>query len=588
MNTKTLLDAARRWADDHRELIIIGVALPLSTVATGWDRIKARLAPPITGDGHEGRVSRVQAEVRRYAKARKNGEAWAQKPLRTDRRGAASLNTRMADKSGSQTVAMRDLSAILEVDRNRGVVRIEPFAKVGDVARHLDSMGLQLEATIEMKDATMGGLVMALGMTTHSHVCGLVHDTVTAYEIVTASGDWVRATADNEHADLFRALPWSHGTLGLLVALEMRVLPAPSHVRLVYRPFYSLDEYAAEYQRLATMDDPPHFIETLMFAKDRAVILEGHLATDAEVRAGNTPINEIGRYYKPLFYKHVESMLELGEGRRHEELIPTYDYLMRHDRSMCMCLAQILPSANDPWFRYTMGWMLPPNTTFLKGTRPSEERENTIRKQVWQEYAFPAERFAEMVAYVDEEFEIYPLLGYPCKVIDHGGMVRTPENRGQPFDGEPATTAFLDIGVYGFPKRVQEGEEQFPAVTKVRRLEEKARRLGGFLHTYCDVFSTEDEFMQMFDHGLWREMRDAYGANGTFPTIYEKVKPEIDPLQFLEEEQEWVESEHSERTNDSATHRETGVGYGGRDGNRLRMRLPFAGTRRRSDDRGAP
>jgi len=533
------MNAAQRWADEHRELIIMGVALPLSTLATAWDGLKGLFAKPVAPDGHAARVARVRADVKRYAEARTRGDLSADKLLRTDRKGAASLNTRMADKSQSQTVRMGDLTAILGVDRDEGVVRLEPFATVGDVGRYLDEMALQLEATIEMKDATMGGLVMALGMTTHSHVCGLVHDTVTAYEIVTADGQLVRATADNEHADLFRALPWSHGTLGLLVALEMRVIPAPSHVRLVYRPFYSLQQYADEYRRLASEENPPHFIETIIFGKDRAVLMEGHLATEDEVQARRLPINPLSRYYKPLFYKHVEGMLDLGEGQREQELVPLYDYLMRHDRSMCMCLAQILPSANEPWFRYTMGWMLPPNTTFLKGTRPDGERENTIRKQVWQEYAFPAEHFTEMVEHVHDAFEIYPLLAYPCKVIDHGGLVRLPQNRGKPYSGQAEQGTFLDIGVYGFPQRIKDGEERFPTVTKVRALEQKARSLGGFLHTYCDVFSTEAEFNEMFDHTLWRQMRAKYKADGTFPSIYEKVKPEMNPLQFLQEEQSW-------------------------------------------------
>ena len=534
------LDAAKRWADEHRELVIIAVALPASTLVTAIDKAKRLFSKASAPSEHEQRVGRVTSEVKRYAAARKAGETWAQRPLRTDRKGAASLNTRLADKSNAQTVRMNDLTAILGVDEARGVVRIEPFATVGEVAAHLDERGLQLEATIEMKDATLGGLVMALGMTTHSHVCGLVHDTVTAYEIVTAEGELVRATEDNEHADLFRALPWSHGTLGFLVALEMRVIPAPSHVRLVYRPFYSLAAYAEEYRRLVSEENPPHFVETLIFGKDRAVILEGHLASRGEVQSGKLPINEAGRYYKPLFYKHVEGMLDLGEGQRHEELLPMYDYLMRHDRSMCMCLAQILPTANEPWFRYTMGWMLPPNTTFLKGTRPEAERENTIRKQVWQEYAFPAEHFAEMVDRVHEAFEIYPLLAYPCRVIDHGGLVRLPGNRGEPYSGKAETTPFLDIGIYGFPQRVKDGDERFPAVTRVRELEQRVRSVGGFLHTYCDVFSTEAEFMEMFDHRLWRDMRTRYAADGTFPTIYEKVKPEMDPLQFLDEERSWA------------------------------------------------
>jgi delta24-sterol reductase len=536
---RKVTDALKRWADEHREWIIIGVALPAGTAASALERARSWFRPRSRPSDHDKRVSRIRAEVRRYAMARAQGEAWAQKPLRTDRKGAASLNVRMSDKSASQTVKMSDLTNILEVDEARGIIRVEPFVTVGDAAAALDERGLQLEATIEMKDATLGGLVMALGMTTHSHVCGLVHDTVTAYEIVTAKGELLRVTADNEHADLFRALPWSHGTLGLLVALEMRVIAAPSHVRLVYRPFYSLDAYAREYQRLAKDDHPPHFIEVLIFGKDRAVLMEGYLATQEEVRDSGLPVNAVDKPHKPLFYKHVESMLELGEGQRREELIPMYDYLMRHDRSMCMCLAQILPTANEAWFRYTMGWMLPPNMTFLKGTRPDAERENTIRKQVWQEFAFPAENFAEMVARAHDEFEIYPLLAYPCKVIDHGGIVRAPGNHGKPYRGEPETAAFLDLGIYGIPQRIKDGEEQFDTVTRVRKFEERVRALGGFLHTYCDVFSTEAEFTEMFDHALWREMRARYEAHGVFPTIYEKVRPEMDPLQFLEEELSW-------------------------------------------------
>ena len=534
-----VLEALKRWADAHREWIIIGVALPAGTVATAIDHVRARLGPTPKPLDHDDRVARVQRDVREYAVAREAGEHWAQRPLRTDRKGSASLNVRMSDKSSSQTVRMSDLTHILGLDESRGVIRVEPFVTVGDVARYLDERGLQLETTIEMKGATLGGLVMALGLTTHSHVSGLVHDSVVAYEIVTANGELLRVTADGEHADLFRALPWSHGTLGLLVALELRVIPAPAHVRLVYRPFFSLDSYAAEYERLARSESPPHFIEALIFGKDRAVLMEGYLATVADSRSGTLPINAVDKPTKPLFYKHVEGMLGLGEGGRCEELIPTTDYLMRHDRSMCMCLAQILPTANEPWFRYTMGWMLPPNMTFLKGTRPAAERENTIRKQVWQEYALPAEHFAELVERVHDELEIYPLLAYPCRVVDHGGMVRAPGNHGTTYSGAPETATFLDLGIYGIPERIRRGDERFDTVTRVRRLERWVRERGGFLHTYCDVFSTESEFEEMFDHTLWREMRARYDADGFFPTIYEKVKPETDPLQFLAEERAW-------------------------------------------------
>jgi hypothetical protein len=95
-------------------------------------------------------------------------------------------------------------------------------------------------------------------------------------------------------------------------------------------------------------------------------------------------------------------------------------------------------------------------------------------------------------------------------------VVRLPGNHGKPHAGQPATATFLDLGLYGIPQRIKDGAERFDTVTRVRRFEERVRSLGGFLHTYCDVFSTEEEFNEMFDHtrsvssprsvhGVWTE-----------------------------------------------------------------------------------
>ena len=55
-------------------------------------------------------------------------------------------------------------------------VTVEPGATVGEVTSYLLRRGLQLECTLEMVDATIGGLAMAQGLTTHSHVCSLHED----------------------------------------------------------------------------------------------------------------------------------------------------------------------------------------------------------------------------------------------------------------------------------------------------------------------------------------------------------------------------------------------------------------------------
>ena len=152
-----------------------------------------------------------------------------------------------------------------------------------------------------------------------------------------------------------------------------------------------------------------------------------------------------------------------------------------------MTMGQIIPTANEPWFRKTMGWTLPPFMPMLKASRPPEERERAMRRQVYQDFAFPAEHLRELLLHLDETFEIYPLLVYPCRVIDRGGMMRLPGRHGAPWDGEARSALYLNLGIYGPPKAIREGDLRYPTVTEVRRLEAMIRERGGFLHTYVDV-----------------------------------------------------------------------------------------------------
>eukprot|EP00729_Bicosta_minor_P002583 gene2583-24079_t len=109
-----------------------------------------------------------------------------------------------------------------------------------------------------------------------------------------------------------------------------------------------------------------------------------------------------------------------------------YDYLMRHDRSMCMTMPYIIPFGNDAWFRWGFGWLLPPYMALLKGSHTDETREASARKQVYQDLGFPADRFEDVIKFCDDTFAIYPLLVYPCQIADvPGRMVKcTPNTKG--------------------------------------------------------------------------------------------------------------------------------------------------------------
>jgi len=49
---------------------------------------------------------------------------------------------------------------------------------------------------------------------------------------------------------------------------------------------------------------------------------------------------------------------------------------------------------------------------------------------------------------------------------------------------------------------------------------------------YADIFMTRPEFEEMFDLTLYETVRSKYHAEGAFPHLYEKVKPEIDVVEI--------------------------------------------------------
>lgn len=73
------------------------------------------------------------------------------------------------------------------------------------------------------------------------------------------------------------------------------------------------------------------------------------------------PVNSIGRWYKPWFFKHVETLLNNARKDKKGitvECIPIRDYYHRHTRSIFWELGDIIPFGNNPIFRLLAGWMV--------------------------------------------------------------------------------------------------------------------------------------------------------------------------------------------------------------------------------------
>lgn len=118
-----------------------------------------------------------------------------------------------------------NLIDILEVDPEKQTVRCEPLVSMGQLSTTLVTQGWSIAIVPELDDLTVGGLVMGTGVESSSHIYGLFQHICVSFELVLADGSAV-ACSREENSDLFYAVPWSHGTLGFLTAVELKIIPA--------------------------------------------------------------------------------------------------------------------------------------------------------------------------------------------------------------------------------------------------------------------------------------------------------------------------------------------------------------------------
>jgi len=508
-----------RLLEDNRGLVIVLFCLPASFVFDAclqlhtWFRRTFLSAP----EDHHKRVQAIQRKVREWNKLPVD----QRKLMCTSRPNWLSLSLTFFPKRNHFQVPV-PLHDVLELDTERNIVRVEPMVTVREMTRYLVPRGYALAVNLELGDATVGGLALAVGMTTYSHKVGLYQEAIESYDIVVADGSLIHVTKDNEHSDLYYCLPWSHGTLGFLVALELQIIPIKPYIHMHYLPISGQKKICDKIRELSGAQDKdaevPDYVEATMYSKDEGVVLIGNMS-DAPPSSDKT-VNAVARWYKPWFYKHVESFLGKGE---HEEYIPLDQYLLRHNRSIFWVVEDMIPFGNHPLFR-----LLPPKPAFLKFTTTPGIRALTAVKQVFQDIVLPITVLEKSIDLAEELFDTYPILVYPCRVYnrgDHKGQLRPP--RSDQMCSGTDYGMFYDLGVYGVPGPVKR-RERYDAVTAMRTMEQFIRQHGGYSFLYADIFMTREEFEEMFDLTLYERCRKKYNANTAFPHLYDKVKPEID------------------------------------------------------------
>lgn len=400
---------------------------------------------------------------------------------------------------------------VLEIDEQRGIVRVEPLVSMGQLSRTLISQGWTLPVVPELDSLTVGGLIMGFGVETSSHKYGLFQHICEAFEIVTAEGKLVKCSA-SENPELFYQIPWSHGTLGFLVAAELKIIPVKKFIRVHYQPVQSLDHLVRVFEQASRDTENNDFVEALVYDRDRAVVMTGRFA-DAVEQDGH--LSAIGKWYKPWFYKHVQTYLE--HNQEGVEYLPVRDYYHRHTRSYFWAMEEIIPFGNHPIFRALLGWALPPRIELLKYTETRTTQRLREKHHVVQDMLVPMRFLEKSIDYFDKHFNLYPLWLSPMAIKDNGGQGGFV----QPFKTENGEMdeLYVDIGAYGTPAK-----NGFDNAEALPLLEKFVIEHHGYQALYARTLMSRDDFRSMFDHSAYDRIREHLPyCRQAFDEVYDKV-----------------------------------------------------------------
>lgn len=378
------------------------------------------------------------------------------------------------------------LTAILEIDPVRRICVAESGVTFEDLVAATLEHGLVPIVVPELKTITIGGAVSGCSIESTSYRYGGFHDTCLEYELITATGEVLICTPDNEHSQVFQMLHGSFGTLGVLSKLTFRLMPARPYVRVTYEKYATLDAYLAAIRGRFERQDVD-FMDGIIHSPREYVLCLGEFVDEA-------PYTSRYDWMKVYYVSTRERALDY---------LKTPDYFFRYDRGVTNVWA-----ANRPVIRALFGKLLDSNNSL----RLAERLNWALRRErpnVTLDVFVPVSRVPEFLRWYEREFKYFPLWCVPYRRVRDYPWISS-----QWYEGVD-DPLFLDLAIYGMRQR---GDRNYH-----RLMEEELARVNGIKTLISHNYYSEDEFWSIWNRPNYEAVKAVTDPHNVFRDLYEKT-----------------------------------------------------------------
>jgi FAD/FMN-containing dehydrogenase len=439
---------------------------------------------PHTSAGAE-RSARHAQKVARVADQLRNRKSTA--PLSRRKRVVSHQVPKLHDKKYSDDkIDLFDFDQVIEIDPERRVCIAEPGVPFNELVDQTLPLGLVPIVVPELETITVGGAVAGCSIESMSYIHGGFHDTCLEYEIITARGDVLTCTPENERSLIFQMMHGSFGTVGILSRLVFRLIPAKPFVRLRHEHHTSIDSYLESIQR--------HFERRDVGFMDGIIHSLSHLVLSVGDFVDSAPYTNCYDWLK-VYYQSTAV--------RGEDYLKTPDYFFRYNQGVTavrprsflarLLFGRFLGSTEILRIAEKLRWL------FLNDDRPLITVDTFL----------PVSRLKEFLLWYERDFGHFPLWCVPYRrVHDYEWLTDT-------FWKGVHDELMIDIAIYGMKQR---GDANY-----YRLMEEKLKELNGVKTLISYNYYQEDEFWEIFNRDNFEAVKAITDPDNIFRNLYQKT-----------------------------------------------------------------
>jgi FAD/FMN-containing dehydrogenase len=432
-----------------------------------------------------GRNTSHAEKVARVAEWLKNRRSTA--PLSRRKRVVSHQVPKRHDKKYSDDkIDLVDLDQVIEIDPERRICIAEPGVPFNDLVDQTLPLGLVPIVVPELETITIGGAVAGCSIESMSYVYGGFHDTCLEYEIITARGDVLTCTPENEHSLIFQMMHGSFGTVGILSQLVFKLIPAKPYIHVRYEHHTSIESYLESIWR--------HYKSRDVDCMDGMIHSLEHLVLSVGDFVDSAPYTNRYDWMKVYFR---------STAKRDEDYLRTKDYFFRYNQGVTnvhpksflgrLLFGKFLGSTEILAIAEKLRWL------FLNDDRPMVTVDTFVGFS----------RLKEFLEWYEREFRHFPLWVVPYR------RVRDYEWLSDGFWKGVQDELMIDIAIYGMKQR---GTTNY-----YRLMEEKLKELNGAKTLISYNYYQEDEFWEIFNRENFASVKAITDPDNIFRTLYQKT-----------------------------------------------------------------